>query len=109
MLDKVGLKGKEHYFPGMLSGGQLQRCAIARALINNPNLIIADEPTGNLDADTAREIIQIFKNLNKNEGITFLIVTHDKSIIELADNVLELKNGRIISNFNKNKFTQDTV
>ncbi len=101
ILKKVGLEGKEHFFPAMLSGGQLQRCAIARALINKPKLIIADEPTGNLDADTAGEINNIFIDLNKNDNITFLVVTHDKNIVTHANKAYELKKG-VLKNYNSN-------
>jgi putative ABC transport system ATP-binding protein len=95
ILDKVGLKTKASFYPGMLSGGQLQRCAIARALINKPALIIADEPTGNLDFETASEILEIFKTLNKDEGITFIVVTHEKSVIDIASRIITLENGNI--------------
>lgn len=109
ILKKVGLQGKEHHFPAMLSGGQLQRCAIARALINKPKIIIADEPTGNLDAETAQEINNIFIKLNKNDAITFLVVTHDKNIVKHAHKVYELENG-ILKKYNENKsLSQESV
>lgn len=93
ILEKVGLSRHAYYYPNMLSGGQLQRCAIARALINKPSIIIADEPTGNLDGDTADEILNIFKKLNEEDNISFLVVTHELSIIDMAKRVFMLENG----------------
>jgi len=95
ILEKLGIKDKAHYYPSMLSGGQLQRCAIARALVNNPALIIADEPTGNLDSETAHEILKVFKDLNKNEGITFIVVTHESEIIDMANEIYKLDSGNL--------------
>lgn len=98
ILNKVGLSDRAHYYPGMLSGGQLQRCAIARALINKPSLIIADEPTGNLDNKTATEIMDIFQRLNKEDNITFIVVTHEKGVIDAANRTLFLSEGKLSDN-----------
>ncbi len=96
LLAKVGLKGKEHRRPNELSGGEQQRVAIARALILDPILILADEPTGNLDTKTGMEIIEIMKDLNQTEKKTFLIVTHDPRITKFCQRVIRLEDGKII-------------
>lgn len=95
LLEKVGLKGKEKNKPNQLSGGQQQRVAIARSLINNPELILADEPTGALDSKTAKEIMEIFKSLHR-EGKTIIIVTHDPKIAEQTERIIKIEDGRII-------------
>ncbi len=96
LLDKVGLGKRINFKPNQLSGGQQQRVAIARALINDPELILADEPTGALDSKTAKEIIDIFKSLHK-EGKTIIIVTHDPKIAEETERVIKIEDGRIIN------------
>lgn len=93
-LERVGLKERMHHLPNELSGGQCQRVAIARALISNPQVIFADEPTGNLDSRNAREIIDLFKSLN-NEGRTILLVTHDQELASMTKRSVKLKDGRI--------------
>ena len=95
ILKKVGLEGKEERFPSQLSGGEQQRVAIARALVKKPKLVVADEPTGNLDYITGQKIAELMQKLNKEEGITFIVVSHDKSITKYADRVFELKMGKI--------------
>lgn len=95
-LDRVGLADRADSMPSSLSGGQLQRVAVARALLMNPPILLADEPTGNLDLQTSREIIEIFKRLHKEESITFIVVTHDEPIAESADRVVHLENGAIM-------------
>ncbi|MGQ4873026.1 MAG: ABC transporter ATP-binding protein [Promethearchaeia archaeon] len=95
ILEKVGLKGKEYRFPSQLSGGEQQRVAIARALIKKPKLVVADEPTGNLDYITGQKIAELMKELNKKEGVTFIIVSHDVSITKYAQRVYHLKMGKI--------------
>jgi len=95
MLELVGLGDKLTNKPNEMSGGQRQRVAIARALVNNPSLILADEPTGNLDSKTSASIMELFENLHKN-GQTIILVTHEKEISEYAKKTIVLKDGIII-------------
>ncbi len=94
-LQAVGLAGRELNHPNQLSGGQQQRVAIARALVNDPVLILADEPTGNLDSRTSVEVMEIFQKLNNEQGITIVLVTHEHDIAEYAKRVVIFKDGRI--------------
>lgn len=94
LLAKLGLSGRFDHYPSQLSGGQRQRVAIARALINNPAVILADEPTGNLDSKTGLEVIDILVNLNK-EGKTIVLITHDNSLTKIAKKIWRIKDGRI--------------
>ncbi|HEV7860501.1 MAG TPA: ABC transporter ATP-binding protein [Pyrinomonadaceae bacterium] len=94
-LASVGLAGREHNHPNQLSGGQQQRVAIARSLVNRPALILADEPTGNLDSRTSVEVMEIFQKLNREQGITLVLVTHETDIAEYASRVVVFKDGRI--------------
>jgi putative ABC transport system ATP-binding protein len=96
LLGKVGLSGREMHWPTRLSGGEQQRVAIARALVNNPAIILADEPTGNLDTKTSNEIMNLFTNLNKTLGITIIMVTHEPDIAEYADRKIVFKDGYIV-------------
>jgi len=96
MLVKVGLEDKQHNKANDLSGGQKQRVAIARALVNAPQIIFADEPTGNLDSDTAKQIMDLLLSLHKKEKVTLIIVTHDNDIAELCDRQIHLKDGVIV-------------
>jgi putative ABC transport system ATP-binding protein len=94
-LAAVGLVGREQNNPNQLSGGQQQRVAIARALVNQPALILADEPTGNLDSRTSVEVMEIFQRLNREQGITLVLVTHEADIADYAQRVVVFKDGRI--------------
>ena len=95
-LEAVGLKGWENHTPSELSGGQQQRVAIARAIVTKPLLLLADEPTGNLDTKRSHEIMNIFTELNRKEGITIIMVTHEKDMAEYAHKRFLLKDGRIV-------------
>ena len=96
LLEKVGLGSYGRSFPNQVSGGQQQRAAIARALINHPRLILADEPTGNLDTKTSHEIMKLFKKLNEGEGITIVLVTHESDIAAYAERLVQFLDGRVV-------------
>jgi ABC-type lipoprotein export system ATPase subunit len=95
MLERVGLADRMDHHPSQLSGGQQQRVALARALINHPPLLLADEPTGNLDSQTTREVLALFKQLNEQDGITILIVTHDPKVAASCPRVIRMADGLI--------------
>lgn len=95
LLERLGLSDRAKHLPSELSGGQSQRVAIARALISKPKIILADEPTGNLDSKTGNEIVEILFNLNKEEGTTLIIVTHDPDLFKGVDKLIKLKDGRV--------------
>ena len=97
MLERVGLGSRVHHQPSQLSGGQQQRVAIARALINRPPLLFADEPTGNLDSRTSEEVLQMFKELNREDGITIILVTHAMEVAEHANRAIRIRDGLIES------------
>ena len=97
MLDQVGLKDRMHHRPSELSGGQRQRVAIARALVTNPSIIFADEPTGNLDSETSREIMDILSTLNRDHNVTVFVVTHEADIAAYADRIVHIRDGLIYS------------
>jgi putative ABC transport system ATP-binding protein len=97
MLEAVGLGDKTDRFPSQLSGGEQQRVAIARALVKNPEIVVADEPTGNLDYVTGQKIAELMKELNEKFGGTYIVVSHDISITEKADRVFHLRDGQIVS------------
>ncbi len=95
LLELVGLKNRTEHKPSELSGGEQQRVAVARALINDPDIIFADEPTGNLDSKNSEILHNLFVDLNKNLGVTFLMVTHNPNLVKLADKVYEMVDGKI--------------
>ena len=95
VLDAVGLGERQHHYPNQLSGGQQQRVAIARALINQPSIILADEPTGNLDTRTSIEVMGIFQRLNIERGITIILITHEMDIAEYGTRLVRFRDGRI--------------
>jgi putative ABC transport system ATP-binding protein len=95
-LDQMGLADFVAHRPDKLSGGQQQRVAIARALVMEPSLIIADEPTGNLDSDTAKMIIELMRDLNRKEGTTFIFSTHDQRLLDLVDRLIRMEDGQIL-------------
>lgn len=96
-IKKVGLEDRTNHKPSELSGGQRQRVSIARAIVNSPGIILADEPTGNLDSKNGRKIIDLLRDLNKKEGVTVVIVTHDEDIARAADRIIKIKDGEIVN------------
>ncbi|MGL5352742.1 MAG: ABC transporter ATP-binding protein [Clostridium sp.] len=99
LIEKVGLLSIKDNKSSNMSGGQQQRIAIARSLMNNPTIILADEPTGNLDSDTTIEIYNLLREINKDFGTTFIIITHDTRIAKLSDRIIEIENGNIVKDF----------
>lgn len=95
LLNAVGLSHRGKYFPSKLSGGEMQRVAIARALSTEPSIILADEPTGNLDSKTANEIVGLLKKLNKEKGKTVVIITHEDGVAKYAQRIIKIKDGRV--------------
>ena len=108
-LAKVGLKGREDHDPSQLSGGQQQRVAIARAIVTNPDVILADEPTGNLDTARSQEIMRLLTDLNRNDGITILMVTHEPDMAAYADRLIHFLDGRIETDVSNTKERADAV
>ena len=100
LLAQVGLADRAHHMPNELSGGQKQRVAIARALANHPQIVLADEPTGNLDSHSSEEIMEIFARLNRDEGNTVIIVTHERDVAEFTDRIITFKDGSVIKDEN---------
>jgi putative ABC transport system ATP-binding protein len=98
MLQAVGLGDRIDYYPENLSGGQKQRIAIARALVNNPKLVLADEPTAALDKKSGRDVVEIMQRLAKEQGSTILMVTHDNRILDIADRIIEMEDGYLTQN-----------
>jgi putative ABC transport system ATP-binding protein len=97
MLEKVGLYPRKDHRPAELSGGEQQRVAIARALINQPKILLADEPTGNLDSKTSRQIVQTLSELNKKQGLTVIMISHEEILLdEFADDIIHLQDGKVI-------------
>ena len=97
LLDKVGLSDRSHHYPAQLSGGEQQRVSIARAFSNKPQILFADEPTGNLDAETSGKIVNLIFDLNKEAGTTLVLVTHDDELASRTQRIIHLKGGKIIS------------
>lgn len=97
ILKEVGLEGMEDRRPGALSGGQQQRVAVARAIVSNPSLVLADEPTANLDSKTATNLLELMKKMNETHGVTFVFSTHDKRVMDYAKRLVELKDGKIVA------------
>jgi putative ABC transport system ATP-binding protein len=95
LLSEVGLADRKHHYPSQLSGGEQQRVAIARALANEPPVLLADEPTGNLDSQTGRQVIELLLNVNRARGTTIVLVTHDPELAALADVTVALRDGRV--------------
>ena len=97
LLAEVGLQARGHHYPSQLSGGEQQRVAIARALSNDPDIVLADEPTGNLDSTTGRQVIELLVTVSRRRGRTLLLVTHDPALAEVADEQIRLRDGRVVS------------
>jgi putative ABC transport system ATP-binding protein len=97
VLALMGIDHRKSHLPGQISGGEMQRVAIARALVNKPQILLADEPTGNLDVKRSEEIGEILQNLNQQEGLTIVLVTHNPALARKADRIVELQDGRIAS------------
>jgi putative ABC transport system ATP-binding protein len=96
LLDEVGLTGRAHHYPSQLSGGEQQRVALARALANDPPIVLADEPTGNLDSTNGRHILGLLRNIHRVRGTTIVLVTHDTELAAIADARLMLRDGRVV-------------
>lgn len=96
MLELVGLKDRKRHKPSELSGGQAQRVAIARSLVNNPKIILGDEPTGDLDTKTSKEIIQMMRDINKKTGTTFILVTHNPEVAQDCDRTINMRDGKVV-------------
>jgi putative ABC transport system ATP-binding protein len=96
LLDRVGLTGRGHHYPSQLSGGEQQRVALARAFAPDPAVLMADEPTGNLDSETGKVVLDMLLELRRDHGTTLVLVTHDPALAELADRVIRLRDGRVI-------------
>jgi putative ABC transport system ATP-binding protein len=98
LLEEVGLTGRSHHYPSQLSGGEQQRVALARALANDPPIVLADEPTGNLDSANGRHIMELLRTIHDRRGTTVVLVTHDRELANMADARLVLRDGRVVEN-----------
>jgi putative ABC transport system ATP-binding protein len=96
LLEEVGLAGRSHHYPTQLSGGEQQRVALARALANDPPIVLADEPTGNLDSSNGRHILELLRNIHRTRGTTIVLVTHDAELAAIADQQIVLRDGRVV-------------
>jgi putative ABC transport system ATP-binding protein len=96
LLEEVGLTGRAHHYPSQLSGGEQQRVALARALANDPPIVLADEPTGNLDSTNGRHLMDLLRHINHARGTTIVLVTHDAELAATADARLVLRDGRVV-------------
>lgn len=109
-LELVGLKGKTRNYPDELSGGEQQRVAIARAIVNDPKLILCDEPTGNLDPKMSLEIVKVLEDINKTTGTTVIMATHDKEIVnKFKKRVIAIKQGRIVKDYDEGKYDNEAI
>lgn len=109
-LELVGLKGKLRNYPDQLSGGEQQRVAIARAIVNEPKLLLCDEPTGNLDPEKSMEIMKVLEDINNTLGTTIIMATHDKDIVnKMKKRVITLKDGRLVSDIEKGKYNNEAI
>lgn len=109
-LEVVGLKNKVHNYPSQLSGGEQQRVAIARAIVNNPKMLLCDEPTGNLDPTMSMEIMNVLDDINKTWGTTIIVVTHDKAVVnKMKKQVITLKEGRLVNNKEKGTYDNEVA
>ena len=109
-LEVVGLKNKVHNYPSQLSGGEQQSVAIARAIVNNPKMLLCDEPTGNLDPTMSMEIMNVLDDINKTWGTTIIVVTHDKAIVnKMKKQVITLKEGRLVNNKEKGTYDNEVA
>ena len=109
-IELVGLKAKTRNYPDQLSGGEQQRVAIARAIVNNPKLLICDEPTGNLDPEMSMEIVKVLENINTTTGTTIIMATHDRDIVnKMKKRVIVLKDGRLIKDYEKGKYEDEII
>jgi ABC-type lipoprotein export system ATPase subunit len=97
LLEEVGLEGRMHHRPDQMSGGEQQRVAIARSLINRPSLVLGDEPTGEVDSETSQQIVALMRRMNREHGVTFVLVTHDGEVAAQTDRVIRLKDGKVLS------------
>ena len=107
-LEKVGLADRSHHKSNELSGGQIQRVAIARALVNNPSILLADEPTAALDKQSGRDVVEIMQRLAKDQGTAILLVTHDNRILDIADRIVEMEDGLLTRDAQNVALNQDS-